>query len=74
MSRALAMAAAAWSASERTSAIWAALKASVRVANAPSAPNTSSPMASGATTMERMPMSSTTRSGSAACSNEGSLR
>ena len=42
MRRVFAMAAAAWSASERTSAISAASNARVRVENVPSAPNVSS--------------------------------
>jgi hypothetical protein len=61
--RALAIANAACSASERTSAIWGALKASGRRENVPSAPNTSVPATSGATTRERSPTSSTNRSG-----------
>ena len=43
ISRALAIASAAWSDSARTSAIWGAVKASTAFENVPSAPNTSSP-------------------------------
>ena len=56
------MAAAAWSASARTRAICAASNASARVRERAQAPKTWSPATSGATTIERMPMSSTTRS------------
>ena len=42
-------------------------RVSRRVENVPSAPNTWSPATSGATTIERIPMSATTRSGSSAC-------
>ena len=73
MRRALAMAAAAWSASERTSAIWAGSNASVRMENVPSAPNTSSPLTIGATTIERMPTSSTTLSASGECGKAASF-
>ena len=72
MRRALAIAPAAWSASDRTSAIWAGSKASGRLENVPSAPNTSSPATSGATTIERIPMSRLTPSVSAAWVNAGS--
>ena len=74
MSRALAIATAAWSASARTRASCDALKADGRVLKAPSAPKTSSPDTIGAATIERMPMSSTTWSGSGAWSNAGSAR
>ena len=73
ISRVLAMAAAAWSASERTRAIWAASKASVRRLNVPSAPYTSSPARSGATTIEWIPMSATTWSGPSAWGKDVSL-
>ena len=73
MRRALAMAAAAWSASERTSAIWAGSNASVRIENVPSAPNTSSPLTIGATTIERIPTSSTTLSASGECGKAASF-
>ena len=70
--RALLIEAAAWSASARTSPIADGLKASVLEENAPSAPKTVSPETSGATTIERMPMSRTTRSVSAACGKAAS--
>ncbi len=74
MSRALAIAAAAWSASARTRATFDELKAAFRLLNAPIAPNTSSPLTSGAATIERIPMSSTTRSVSGAWSKAASFR
>ncbi len=73
MRRVLAMAAAAWSASARTSAIWAWSKAAARVENVPIAPKTSSPETRGATTIERMPMSATTRSVPSAWRKDGSV-
>ena len=73
MSLAFAIALAACSARDRTSAIWAASNASTRRENAPSAPNTSSPATSGATTIDMMPRSSTTRSVREACRNDASL-
>ena len=72
MSRALAIANAACSASERTSAIWGAVNASGRRENVPSAPKTSVPATSGATTSDRSPTSSTNRSGPCAWLNERS--
>ena len=74
MSRTLAIAAAAWSARARTSAMADGLNASWRDENVPIAPKTDSPATSGATTIERMPMSRTTRSVSSACANAGSAR
>ena len=66
------MAKAAWSDSARTSAIWGAVKASTVFENVPSAPNTSSPAVSGATTIERMPISSTNESVVSAWTNRSS--
>ncbi len=70
--RALAIARPAWSASARTSATWGAAKASGRCENVPSAPNTSSPAAIGATTMPSIPTSATKRSVAGAWTNRAS--
>ena len=69
MSRALAIANAAWSDRARTSAIWGAVNASAVCENVPSAPNTSSPADSGATTIDRISISSTKRSVASAWTN-----
>ena len=74
MSLTLLIAAAAWSASARTRPIWAGLNASGRDENVPSAPYTSSPATTGATTIDRIPMSRTTRSVSSAWVKAGSAR
>ena len=74
MRRAFDIAAAAWSASARTRAIWDASNAPCRALKAPSAPKTVSPLAIGAATIERMPMSATTRSVPSACLIAGSAR
>jgi hypothetical protein len=50
------------------------LNASVLAENVPSAPNTVSPETSGATTIERMPLSRTTPSVSGAWAKASSLR
>ena len=72
--RTFAIAAAAWSASARTRATFVALNADSRLLNAPIAPKTSPPATRGAATIERMPMSSTTRSVASEWSKAGSAR